>query len=300
MKPRGPYKRVQPEGEADAAHPLRSEGKDPIGPAELLDRFPREGIADGEPAGRQVANPEWLAEATFAVREELPGAGAVFRGFNHSIAGKLVSSPKMDSGSAEQYRRLAAALHHVQVDRGLKKVMVTSAIAGEGKTLTALNLALTLSESYRRRVLVVDAHLRCPRIHELLDIVNVTGLSEALKDARQTKLTLLQVSSRLSVLPAGRPDPDPMGALTSQRMGLILDEAAANFDWVIVDTPPVGLLPDTNLLASKIDVAIVVIQAGRTAYHLVDRAVQAVGRQRVLGVVLNDVRDTDAKGFPPS
>jgi capsular exopolysaccharide synthesis family protein len=172
--------------------------------------------------------------------------------------------------------------------------MVTSAVAGEGKTLTALNLALTLSESYRRRVLIVDADLRSPRIHELLDVANVAGLSEALVDTRQTKLvTLLQVSPRLSVLPAGRPNPDPMGALTSRRMALILDEAAANFDWVIVDTPPVVLLPDTNLLAGMVDVAVVVIKAGQTGYDLVDRAVQAVGRQRVLGVVLNHVEDKD-------
>ena len=82
---------------------------------------------------------------------------------------------------------------------------------------------------------------------------------------RQTKPTLLQVSPRMSVLAAGRPDPDPMGSLTSRRMALILDEAAANFDWVIVDTPPVVLLPDTNLLARMVDVAIVVIQAARTS-----------------------------------
>jgi capsular exopolysaccharide synthesis family protein len=219
---------------------------------------------------------------------------AVFRGFNRALAGKVVSGPRMDAGSAEQYRRLAAALHHVQVDRGIKKVMVTSAVAGEGKSLTALNLALTLSESYRRRVVVLDADLRCPRIHELLDVPNVAGLSEALADSRQSKLvTLLQVSPRLSVLPAGRPNPDPMSALTSRRMALILDEAAANFDWVIVDTPPVVLLPDTNLLAGMVDVAIVVIRAGRTGYDLVDRAVHAVGRQRVLGVVLNHVDDED-------
>jgi capsular exopolysaccharide synthesis family protein len=295
MKRRRHDSRPRPEDELDPPGPSLSFEVEPaiVSPT-LIDQFPREDSGDaGEAAAAWPVNRGWFPEAPSAP-EQPPGTMAVFHGFTHAIAGKVVSSPRMDPGSAEQYRRLAAALHHVQVDRGHKKVMVTSAVEGEGKTLTALNLALTLSESYRRRVLVVDAHLRCPRIHELLDIVNVTGLGEALKDTSQNRLTLVQVSPRLSVLPAGRPDPDPMGALTSQRMGLILDEAAANFDWVIVDTPPVGLLPDTNLLATKIDVAIVVIQAGRTAYDLVDRAVQAVGRQRVLGVVLNDVRDKTA------
>jgi Mrp family chromosome partitioning ATPase len=146
---------------------------------------------------------------------ERRGRMAVFRGFHPSIIGKVVTSRDMDPGSMEQYRRVAATLHHAQVERGTKKVMVASAVAGEGKTLTALNLALTLSESYHRRVVLIDADLRCPRIHELLDIANVSGLNEALKNPRQSKATLLAVSPRLSVLPAGRPNPDPMGPLTA-------------------------------------------------------------------------------------
>lgn len=281
----------------------------PIVPAGLIDRFPNEDSAPvppsaereaeqpvdvREPPSGRVTSAEPLVETSFTAREEPPRSIAVFNGFNRSTAGKVVSGPKMDPGSAEQYGRLAAAVHHVQQERGIKKVMVTSAVAGEGKTLTALNLALTLSESYRRRVVFIDADLRCSRVHELLNVAHVAGLSEALRDARQMKATLLQVSPRLSVLLAGNSNPDPMGALTSQRMAQILDEAAANFDWVIVDTPPVVLLPDTNLLARMVDVAIVVIRAGQTAYDLVERAVQAVDRQRVLGVVLNDVQDPEA------
>jgi capsular exopolysaccharide synthesis family protein len=218
---------------------------------------------------------------------------AVFRGFNRAILGKVVTGPEMDAGAVEQYRRLAATLHHDQVERGTRKVMVASAVDGEGKTLTALNLALTLSESYHRRVVLIDADLRCPRVHEMLDIANVAGLNEALTDPRQSKATLLAVSPRLSVLPAGRPNPDPMGPLTSQRMAQILDKAAANFDWVVVDTPPVVLLPDANLLAAMVDVSVLVIQAGRTAYDLIDRAILALGRERVLGIVLNGVEETD-------
>jgi protein-tyrosine kinase len=227
-----------------------------------------------------------------------PGHLAVFRGFHRSIVGKVVTSREMEAGSMEQYRRLAATLHHSQVERGTKKVMVASAVAGEGKTLTALNLALTLSESYHRRVVLIDADLRCPRIHELLDIANIAGLNEALKNPRQSKATLLSVSPRLSVLPAGRPNPDPMGPLTSRRMAQILDRAAAHFDWVIVDTPPVVLLPDTNLLAAMVDCAVLVVQAGSTSYDLIDRAIAALGRDRVLGVVLNGVEETDREYEP--
>lgn len=246
------------------------------------------------PATSSATSPAAVTEAPFTKSEDAPGSAAVFSGFNPSLAAKIVTGPKMDPGTTEQYRRLAATLHHVQTERGVKKVMVTSAAAGEGKTLTALNLALTLSESYRRRVVLIDADLRCSRVHELLNVANVAGLSDALKDTEPIETRLLPISSRLSVLLAGGSASDPMGALTSQRMAQILDDAAESFDWVIVDTPPVVLLPDTDVLARMVDGAVVVIQAGQTAYDIVERAVQTVDRKRVLGVVLNDVQDVEA------
>jgi Mrp family chromosome partitioning ATPase len=93
------------------------------------------------------------------------------------------------------------------------------------------------------------------------------------------------------VLPAGKPDPDPMRALTSGRMRRVLAEAAEAFEWVIVDTPPVTVLPDANLLASMVDAAVLVVGAGRTPYASVQRAIAGVGRDRILGVVLNRVAE---------
>jgi capsular exopolysaccharide synthesis family protein len=220
-----------------------------------------------------------------------------FRGFNRNIVGKVVTGREMDPTSVEQYRRLAATLHHEQSERGINKVMVASAVPGEGKTLTALNLALTLSESYRRRVVLVDADLRRPRVHDMLNIPNGTGLNETLTQRGQSRATLVHVSPRLSVLPAGRPNSDPMGALSSQRMARLLEKAAANFDWVVVDTPPVVQLADANLLAAMVDVAVLVIEAGRTSYDLSDRAITALGRERILGIVLNGVVEADESDY---
>ena len=96
--------------------------------------------------------------------------------------------------------------------------MITSALPHEGKTLTVVNLALTLSESYARRVLVIDADLRAPSLHTILDIPNDRGLSEALRDG-QHELPFTEVSSRLSALTAGKPGPTPLAGLSSRRMG---------------------------------------------------------------------------------
>lgn len=215
-----------------------------------------------------------------------PGLG-VFRGFNPVSVEKLIVTPAVPASAVEQYRRLAASLHHAQVEKGVKVVMITSAAAGEGKTLTATNLALTLSQSYHRKVLLIDADLRRPSVHQIFQVPNVLGLNDGLKSETDAKLSLIQITEHLTVLPAGRPDPDPMSGLTSDRMRRIVREAAKRFEWVLIDTPPVGFLPDANLLASMVDGAVLVIKAASTSYDFTRRAVEAVGRSRIIGVVLN-------------
>ena len=201
---------------------------------------------------------------------------------------KLVSR-LLDSRSVEQYRRLAARLHLAQAQRGTKTVMISSALPGEGKTLTAANIALTLSHSYKRRVLLIDGDLRRPWVHELFSVPNVSGLNDGIRSQNGQKVPLIRWSECLTLLTAGRPDSDPMSVLSSDRMRQIIAEAKATFDWVIIDTPPVGLLSDANLLAAIVDTIILVVQSGRTPYHEINKVVQTLGRDSILGVVLNKV-----------
>jgi len=215
------------------------------------------------------------------------GAAAAPGIWNERLNGKLVISDAIEPGAVEEYRKLAAALHQVYVARATKVVMVASADAGEGKTLTAANLALTLSKSFQRSVLLVDADLRRPMIHDMFGIANTAGLNEGLQADGDAKLSLIEVSAKLSVLPAGCPNPDPMGGLTSDRMRRIIEEAATKFDWVVLDTPPVGLLPDAHLLAEMVDMVVLVVNAGATPLRAVRRAVDALSRKRIVGVVLN-------------
>jgi len=207
--------------------------------------------------------------------------------------GKVVVGASADPGLVEQYRRLGAALHHHQLSTGARTMMVTSAAASEGKTLTATNLSLTLSQSYQRRVLLIDADLRRPSIHEILRLPNSVGLSDNLRHPERAVARYHEVTPTLSVLSAGRPDADPMAGLVSDTMNRILIDATQAFDWVVVDTPPVALLPDANLLAAMIDTALLVIGANSTPYPLIQRAVEAIGEQRILGVVLNRMTQAD-------
>jgi capsular exopolysaccharide synthesis family protein len=224
-------------------------------------------------------------------------ADSVVNGFNSQFKQRLVVSDNADAALVEEFRRLAAILHQGQIANGLKTVMVTSASPNDGKTLTAINLALILSESYKRQVLLIDADLRRPSIRDVSHVPDVMGLADALKARADHKLTVFRLTQNLSLLPAGRPDPDPMGGLTSARMRTILDDARQRFDWVILDAPPVGTVADASLLAEMIDGALLVVRAGQTDSSLTLRAVESIGRERILGVVLNDAEPRGDRNY---
>jgi len=194
-----------------------------------------------------------------------------------------------DPHLVEQFRRLAATLHHARQANGLSTVMISSASPGDGKTLTSVNLALVLAESYRYNVLLVDADLRRPSIPQVLDLSHGSGLSEALNAPKEQKLALVPITPRLTVLPAGQPISNSVEALTSPRMRQILKEGAARFDWVLLDGPPVGSSVDARLLAQMVGGTLFVIHAGKTQCPDVLKAVEAIGRDQIIGVVLNGV-----------
>ncbi len=210
---------------------------------------------------------------------------------------RLVSSPACDATLLERFRHMAGTLQKAQTATGLSQVLVTSATTGEGKTLTSINLALVLSESYGRRVLLIDADLRRPSIGAMLDLPNLVGLSTALKSPVDQKLALVPLTPTLMLLPAGAPDPDPLSGLTSARMRRILDEAAGRFDWVILDGPPTGPLAETSHLANMVQGTVFVLRAGETQNASVQRSIEMLGRDRILGVVLNGVEGIEPEHY---
>jgi capsular exopolysaccharide synthesis family protein len=223
----------------------------------------------------------------------LPGV----QGFSSAWRERLASPPDGNAALIEQFRRLAATLHHAQQTNGLRSVMVTSASPGDGKTLTAVNLALVLTESYRSRVLLIDADLRRPSIHSVADIAEGSGLGEALRAPTEQRLALVPITSRLTLLPAGQPIANSIEALTSPRMRQILDEAATRFDWVILDAPPVGPSADARLLTQMVGGTLFVIHAGRTQCGDVQKSIESLGREQILGVILNGVAEKPLEGY---
>jgi polysaccharide chain length determinant protein (PEP-CTERM system associated) len=191
------------------------------------------------------------------------------------------------SDAGDAYCRLAAELHQAGQSRPLTTLIITSAEPGEGKSLTAANLALALSTSYRKRVLLVDADLRRPSLQALFGADDAPGLSDCLLAGGRPLVQPLRLSGTLSLLPAGYPEANPLATLTSSRMKDLLSEQAQHFDWVIVDAPPLVVFPDAHLLASLANGIVLVVAAGQTPLAAVESAVKMVGRERLVGIVLN-------------
>jgi receptor protein-tyrosine kinase len=250
-------------------------------------------------AGKDAAQPD---------KGSLPDAGpadgesprrpplAVLR-FSSEWRERLANAPQANASLVEQYRRLAATLHQAHRTSHVKTVMVTSASPNDGKTFTAVNLALVLAESYRYKVLLIDADLRRPSIPSVVDLDEGTGLSENLRATSDQKLALVALTPGLTLLPAGQPIANSIEALTSPRMRHILDEAAMRFDWVILDAAPVGQTTDARLLTEMVDGTLFVIRAGQTQYPDVLQAIQALGRDSILGVVLNGVDAAPSESY---
>jgi len=216
--------------------------------------------------------------------------------FDHvDIDPHIVAATDPKSPIAEQYRILRTNLQSLRFRPGPKVLVVTSAIHGEGKSVTAINIALTLARQEKLRVVLVDADLRQASIHKWLGLAKESsraGLSTALMGTGELNGSLVRLKEPpLAVLPAG-PHPDhPAELLESSNMKRLLATLKAQFDVVIVDAPPVLPVADPGILAAQTDGAILVVRAGKTQRKTVLQA-QALLKQmkvNIVGCVLTHV-----------
>ncbi|WP_290056356.1 polysaccharide biosynthesis tyrosine autokinase [Amycolatopsis solani] len=194
------------------------------------------------------------------------------------------------SARAEAFRKLRTNLQFVSAVGELRSIVVTSAVPAEGKSTTAVNLALTLVDS-GLRVVVVDADLRQSRIAHYLGLVDTVGLTTVLLDRVGVDEALQRWGGDLHVLTAGELPPNPSELLGSPAMDQVLKDLEARFDLVVIDSPPLLPVTDAALLAKRATGALLVTAVGRTRRDQADRAVRALGTigARLIGIVLNRV-----------
>ena len=196
------------------------------------------------------------------------------------------------SGVTEAYRTLRTNVEFASVDAPIQTLLVTSSVPGEGKSVTAANLAVVFAQA-GRRVLLVDADLRQPGVHRVFNLANAHGLTTLLRRDDVSLDAVLQKTEQdnLRVLTTGPLPPNPAELLGSHRMRAAVDRLKAEADLLIFDSPPLQAVTDAAILSSFLDGTLLVVDAGRSRRRAVRLARQALERAdaKVLGVVLNRI-----------
>ena len=230
-----------------------------------------------------------IAPASQTVLGAAPPDEAGMIGFTAALNPLLVAGLAPKSLAAEQYRSLRTRLTHAENPGGLRIVLVTSPLKGEGKSVTAANLSLTMAQELQRRVVLVDADLRKPSLQHLFGLPPGPGLSEYLAGAVDLKDAMRFLPDHnLTIITAGAAPINPAELLGSTAMRRMLDHLRARFDRVILDTPPVLPLADVAILAPLVDGSLMVVRAGYTPKPAIENALRAFDASRLLGVVLNE------------
>jgi protein-tyrosine kinase len=199
---------------------------------------------------------------------------------------------------AEQFRTLRARLYQMRDVSPVKKVLVTSAVAGEGKTFVATNLAQAIARERDRKVLLVDGDLRSARLHLALGAPVSPGLCEYLRDeASEAEIIQHGQEGNLCFIAGGNGGESNASELLSNgRLQKLLDRVAPLFDWVIVDSPPCLPVADASVLAGCVDGVLLVVRSKSTPSAMAQKARQELRKSNVIGVVLNAVEEVDSYG----
>jgi capsular exopolysaccharide synthesis family protein len=199
------------------------------------------------------------------------------------------------SPAAERIRLLRMRLKEHWSAGKLKRLLVTSALANDGKTTVLLNLATALAERGKRSVLVIEADLHHSSVAERLKLRSWAGLSECLMDDAMSPFSAIRRIEPLGwhLLPAGEPLRNPTELLQTPALGQVLQKLAPSFDWILIDSPPVISLTDSISLSQNADASLLVVRGGQTPREAVDQAIALLGKKNIVGVVLNGVEARD-------
>jgi len=207
------------------------------------------------------------------------------------IKGKKVVPYIGGTSVAESYNSIRTALLRVIKEKSLKTILITSADNLEGKSVTASNVAISISNLKEYSVLLADINLRRPALHRLFELDKYTNLSDLLRRRLGDMFMGIGTTSNLNVVTVGELPEDPAKVLTSAEMRYFLKEAKAKFDLVLLDSSSIIPYTDSTILAQEVDAVILVIRAGATRREVVERArhVLNVPPEKLIGVVLNSL-----------
>ncbi|MCI0664615.1 MAG: polysaccharide biosynthesis tyrosine autokinase [Acidobacteria bacterium] len=203
----------------------------------------------------------------------------------------ILTQVESNSSIAESYRQLRTSLLLSSAGHPPRTLLFTSSQPAEGKTTTSVNTAISLAQT-GSAVLIIDADLRRPRVHKIFSIRNNAGLSNYLTGEADLGTLIQVVMPNLYVLPVGPLPPNPAELLGSAKMKQAIDNLATNFDFLVIDSPPVSSFADSLILSSLVEGVIIVVKGGVTPREMAQRTkehLQAIGA-KILGIVINQIK----------
>lgn len=212
----------------------------------------------------------------------------------------FIVEKKPKSISTEAYKSLRTNIQYSSFDDEYKTIVVTSSEPGEGKSTISGNLALVLAQG-ESNVLLIDCDMRKPTLHKKFAISNTSGLSDLLQC--KSKMNLEKISykynNNLTIITSGKIPPNPSEMLASKAMSNFLEEMKSKFDYIILDTPPIHAVTDSQILARKVDGVLLVVRANKTKKDSVNNSINSIKniKANFIGVVLNGVDSSDNKYY---
>lgn len=202
----------------------------------------------------------------------------------------MEKAPK--SIDAEAYRSLRSNIEYSSFDDEYRVIVVTSSVAGEGKSTTSGNLAIALAQS-GNSVLLVDCDMRKPSIHKKFKISNAAGTAELLLRKKLFEEVANKYNENLTIITAGKIPPNPSEMLASRAMTAFIEEMKKEFKYIILDTPPLQAVTDAQVLSTKADGVLLIVRAGSTKREMVFNSVDLIKKVqgKVIGTVLNGVEN---------
>jgi capsular exopolysaccharide synthesis family protein len=211
---------------------------------------------------------------------------------------RLVSVTDSESPAAEAFRLLGVRLRHLRRDRALKKVLITSTIPQEGKSMVAGNLACTLALKTQQRVLVLEGDVRRPSLSKMFGLGKNTGLCEWLEGERTLAASIYHLATPgLWILPAGSAPSRALELLQSGKLSMLMDQLTVWFDWIIIDSPPVLPLADTSVWMRLADGILLTTRQGATEKRQLQRGLEAIESKKLIGALVNSSKNAAAGDY---
>jgi non-specific protein-tyrosine kinase len=208
---------------------------------------------------------------------------------------RVVTLTADNSLGADKFRLLRARLCNLRERRQLQKLVITSAVPDEGKTLMAMNLAVCLAKNTKEKVLLLEGDLRKPVLGEYLGIESLNGVGEwASVDEPVSKFMYRLDDLQLWILPAGAASENPTNTLQSSRFVELYKRLSASFDWIIIDAPPLLPTADISFWSLQADGLLLVVREGKTPKAALQKGLETLDNPKVIGIVLNDAREVQS------